>query len=144
MSNYFSKVFYHGTITIPYLGIDDLLLPPSITGNLREEIRLKRDKSKQYLDFVFISSTFHSAKKYAWKAYFKHIHNQNQLKAYFKHIHNQNQLISNNDVVMPVVYQVIPDKKSLIQMGNNSPNEWICHQAKISDIILLPLKHDDK
>ena len=131
MSNYFSKVFYHGTITIPYLGIDDLLLPPSITGNLREEIRLKRDKSKQYLDFVFISSTFHSAKKYAWKAY-------------FKHIHNQNQLISNNDVVMPVVYQVIPDKKSLIQMGNNSPNEWICHQAKISDIILLPLKHDDK
>lgn len=131
MSNYFSKVFYHGTITMPYLGIDDLLLPPSITGNLREEIRLKRDKSKQYLDFVFISSTFHSAKKYAWKAY-------------FKHISNQNQLILENDVVLPVVYQVIPDKKSLIQMGNNSPNEWICHQAKISDIIRLPLKHDDK
>lgn len=131
MSNYFSKVFYHGTITMPYLGMDDLLLPPSITGNLREEIRLKRDKSKQYLDFVFISSTFHSAKKYAWKAY-------------FKHISNQNQLILENDVVLPVVYQVIPDKKSLIQMGNNSPNEWICHQAKISDIIRFPLKHDDK
>ena len=132
MSNYFSKVFYHGTITMPYLGIDDLLLPPSITGNLREEIRLKRNKSKQYLDFVFISSTFHSAKKYAWKAYFQYISNQNQL------------ILDNNDVVMPVVYKVNPDKTSLIQMGNNSPNEWICHQAKISDIILLPLKHDDK
>lgn len=131
MSNYFSKVFYHGTITMPYLGIDDLLLPPSVTGNLREEIRLKRDKSKQYLDFVFISSTFHSAKKYAWKAY-------------FNHIHNQNQLILDNNVVVPVVYKVNPDKTSLIQMGNNSPNEWICHQAKISDIILLSLKHDDK
>ena len=132
MSNYFSKVFYHGTITMPYLGIDDLLLPPSITGNLREEIRLKRNKSKQYLDFVFISSTFHSAKKYAWKAYFQNISNQNQL------------ILDNNDVVVPVVYKVNPDKTSLIQMGNNSPNEWICHQAKISDIIILPLKHDDK
>ena len=132
MSNYFSKVFYHGTITIPYLGIDDLLLPPSVTGNLREEIRLKRDKSKQYLDFVFISSTFHSAKKYAWKAYFKHIHNQNQL------------ILDNDVVIMPVVYKVNPDKKSLIQMGSNSPNEWICHQARISEIIHLPLKHDDK
>lgn len=131
MSNYFSKVFYHGTITMPYLGIDDLLLPPSVTGNLREEIRLKRDKSKQYLDFVFVSSTFHSAKKYAWKAYFKHIHNQNQLTL-------------DNNVVVPVVYKVNPDKTSLIQMGNNSPNEWICHQARIEEIIHLPLKHDDK
>lgn len=131
MSNYFSKVFYHGTITMPYLGIDDLLLPPSITGNLREEIRLKRDKSKQYLDFVFISSTFHSAKKYAWKAY-------------FQYVSNQNKLILENNVVVPVVYKVKPDKTSLIQMGSNSPNEWICHQAKISEIILLPLKHDDK
>ena len=131
MSNYHSKIFYHGTITTPCLGVDDLLLPPSITGNLREEIRLKRDKSKQYLDFVFISSTFHSAKKYAWKAY-------------FQYIFNQNQLILDNDVVVPVVYQVIPDKTSLIQMGNNSPNEWICHKARISDIILLSLKHDDK
>lgn len=131
MSNYHSKIFYHGTITTPCLGVDDLLLPPSITGNLREEIRLKRDKSKQYLDFVFISSTFHSAKKYAWKAY-------------FQYISNQNQLILDNDVVVPVVYQVIPDKTSLIQMGNNSPNEWICHKARISDIILLSLKHDDK
>lgn len=132
MSNYFSKVFYHGTITMPYLGIDDLLLPPSITGNLREEIRLKRNKSKQYLDCVFISSTFHSAKKYAWKAYFQYISNQSQL------------ILDNNYVVVPVVYKVNPDKTSLIQMGNNSPNEWVCHQAKISDIILLPLKHDDK
>lgn len=131
MSNYFSKVFYHGTITIPYLGIDDLLLPPSITGNLREKIRLKRDKSKQYLDFVFVSSTFHSAKKYAWKAY-------------FKHISNKNQLILDNNVVVPVVYKVNPDKTSLIQMGNNSPNEWICHQARIEEIIHLSLKHDDK
>lgn len=129
MSNRCLKAFYHGTITMPCLGIDDLLLPPSITGNLREEIRLNRNKSKQYLDFVFISSTFHSAKKYAWKAY-------------FKYISNQNQLILNN--VVPVVYQVIPDRTSLIQMGNSSPNEWICNQAKISDIILLPLKHDDK
>ena len=131
MSNYHSKIFYHGTITTPCLGVDDLLLPPSITGNLREEIRLKRDKSKQYLDFVFISSTFHSAKKYSWKAYFQYIFNQNQLRL-------------DNDVVVPVVYQVIPDKTSLIQMGNNSPNEWICHKARISDIILLSLKHDDK
>ena len=129
MSNFCSKIFYHGTITTPYLGVDDLLLPPSITGNLREEIRLKRDKSKQYLDFVFISSTFYSAKKYAWKAYLQYISNQNQLIL---------------DNVVPVVYQVIPDKTSLIQMGHNSPNEWICYQARISDIILLPLKHDDK
>ena len=109
MSNYFSKVFYHGTITIPYLGIDDLLLPPSVTGNLREEIRLKRDKSKQYLDFVFISSTFHSAKKYAWKAYFKHIHNQNQL------------ILDNDVVIMPVVYKVNPDKKKFNSNGKQFP-----------------------
>lgn len=75
--------FYHGTSDI--LGIDRMILPPEITGNQREEWRIK------YHDKVFFTSSLLSAEKYARKSCNKYggnpiIYIVNPIGNYYKRI----------------------------------------------------------
>ena len=58
--NYAPKVFYHGTTDNFHVG--KVLLPPIMTGNLREDWR------KNNGDVVFFTTSLASAKQYAKKA----------------------------------------------------------------------------
>ena len=54
--------YYHGTSTAIKLNIGDMILPPLITSNLREEWR------KKLTNKVFFTDSLHSAERYAKKA----------------------------------------------------------------------------
>ena len=54
------RTFYHGTTDL--FKINNVLLPPSITNNKREEWR------KKYVDKVFLTDSLLSASMYAKKA----------------------------------------------------------------------------
>ena len=54
------KTFYHGTTDI--FAINNVILPPNQTNNLREDWR------KKYKDKVFFTDSLLSAEKYAKKA----------------------------------------------------------------------------
>lgn len=58
-------IYYHGTSTNLNLYIGDLLLPPIITQNLREDWR------KKLTNKVFFTSSLMSAERYAKKASIK-------------------------------------------------------------------------
>ena len=112
-----TRKFYHGTSIKIGQEVPFILLPPSQTGNLRETFR------KKLLNTVFITTSFSSAKSYAYKS---------------AHV---------NENAIPVVLLVNPDIKSLVQ--NNPiacPTEYICNFAYVVETIILqivkPIKND--
>ena len=122
------KTYYHGTVVysqdIENKNTFNILLPADRTGNLREVHR------KKLLDCVFITSSFHSAKKYAFKAF-----NQFQLTSCFQfHLDG----LDGGQVVVPVVYTVRPDQHSLSQINPlGCPTEYVCNFAHVESYIVL-------
>lgn len=55
------KTFYHASSKDFHLRVGDEILPPSETGNLREDFR------KKNLGVVFVTTSLHSAKSYSKK-----------------------------------------------------------------------------
>lgn len=122
--------YYHGTVAysqdIENKNTFNILLPADRTGNLREVHR------KKLLDCVFITSSFHSAKKYAFKA-FHQFQLRFQLTSCF-HLDG----LDGGHVVVPVVYTVRPDQHSLSQINPlGCPTEYVCHFAHVESYIVL-------
>ena len=102
--------FYHGTSIKIGQEVPLILLPPSKTNNLRETFR------KKLLNAVFITTSFSSARRYAYKS------------------------IQINENSIPLVLLVNPDLQSLVQ--NNPiacPTEYICDFAYVIETITLPI-----
>lgn len=105
-----TRKFYHGTSIKIGQEVPFILLPPSQTGNLRETFRNK------LLNAVFITISFSSARKYAYKS------------------------AQVNENSVPLVLLVNPDINSLVQ--NNPiacPTEYICDFSYVAETITLPI-----